>query len=462
MPPRHDLSPVDGDDVPLRKDEYGDLFEDYGFLKRAEDYKKRGNEAFKRDLFEAALKEYDSALDQLVTVAFDKSITIGKRKWHDVVILRSTIHLNKSTCYFKLQQWQKSLQEAMECLIGNAREELMLADPQIRQRVLQAQQESGEIALTLLEKRLPRMTRAKAWFRASLCHANLLFLDRARETLQQAIENCDDEQLQVELSQHGTRIGLLERQQKQRQKRQFRGFWDKLQGGAGYAPAKDWDYLQYDERFREAEQEAAQDEVEEAAARLHIKPPEPQEISQEEVEAVQQAFARKVQETLPGKEVGKAIEELQRARSRSIDRSFEEYMARKAAQEGLGPDNFAQARSLSPGMPEVPPPAPELVPPRPRKKEEAPLKWAPGGRTRQAPRVASRSPARRHPAEAWASHYAEETKREQSWRQQFDDEGIDSEEELELQRARDRMALQRWERVSKEKRARLEALDDSD
>ena len=36
-----------------------------------------------------------------LTVAHDKSILIGKRKWNDVVVLRSTLHLNKSTCHYK-------------------------------------------------------------------------------------------------------------------------------------------------------------------------------------------------------------------------------------------------------------------------------------------------------------------------------------------------------------------------
>jgi hypothetical protein len=38
-----------------------------------------------------------------LTIAYDKSILIGKKKWNDVVVLRSTLHLNKSTCHYKLQ-----------------------------------------------------------------------------------------------------------------------------------------------------------------------------------------------------------------------------------------------------------------------------------------------------------------------------------------------------------------------
>ena len=36
-----------------------------------------------------------------LTIAYDKSILIGKKKWNDVVVLRSTLHLNKSTCHYK-------------------------------------------------------------------------------------------------------------------------------------------------------------------------------------------------------------------------------------------------------------------------------------------------------------------------------------------------------------------------
>merc|ERR1719414_1604617 len=85
----------------VKRDEYGDIFEDYGFLKRAEEYKEKGNSEFKKERFERALREYDGSLEQLLTVAYDKSIVLGKRKWGDVVVLRSTVHLNKSACHYK-------------------------------------------------------------------------------------------------------------------------------------------------------------------------------------------------------------------------------------------------------------------------------------------------------------------------------------------------------------------------
>lgn len=41
-------------DGELQRDEYGDLFEDYGFLKRAEESKAFGNEAFSKERYEKA------------------------------------------------------------------------------------------------------------------------------------------------------------------------------------------------------------------------------------------------------------------------------------------------------------------------------------------------------------------------------------------------------------------------
>ena len=87
-------------------------------------------------------------LSRRLTVAYDKSIVIGKKKWNDVVVLRSTLHLNKSTCHYKrrplsfylncflrLKEWQKALDAALECLVGNHRDEMIFTDPQIRQKV---------------------------------------------------------------------------------------------------------------------------------------------------------------------------------------------------------------------------------------------------------------------------------------------------------------------------------------
>merc|ERR1719343_628179 len=95
VPVRHQDSDSDSDDeegprTKLRRDEYGEKFEDYGFLKRAEEFKASGNDNFKKERYEKAMCEYNKALDQIITIEHDKSIIIGNRKWQDVVALRST------------------------------------------------------------------------------------------------------------------------------------------------------------------------------------------------------------------------------------------------------------------------------------------------------------------------------------------------------------------------------------
>lgn len=241
----------------LRVDEYSDRFEDYGFLGRAEEHKKAGNAEFQKERFEKALKEYDSALDQLLTVAYDKSIIIGKQKWNDVVVMRSTLHLNKSTCHFKLRDWRAALAEAQACLTGSLREAMMCTDPQIRSKIKEAERKSGgETALgALVEDRLPRQLRAKAWFRVSRCQAHLEYLDRAREALERAHAMCDDKQLASELDQHAARLAVLEKQQKAKQRGKFKGFFEKLQDRGGYVDSASekkarWQSMDHDERLR--------------------------------------------------------------------------------------------------------------------------------------------------------------------------------------------------------------------
>mmetsp|Transcript_2226 Transcript_2226/g.3845 ORF Transcript_2226/g.3845 Transcript_2226/m.3845 type:complete len:273 (-) Transcript_2226:24-842(-) len=221
----------------LRRDEYGEPFEDYGFLKRAEEYKAAGNEAFKKERYQSALEKYNEALDQLITVAHDKSIVLGQKKWNDVVVLRSMIHLNMSTCHFKLKEWEKSVSQALECLVGNMREESMMTDPHVRMKLKATERKQGTSGLheLTLEQRLPRPTRAKAWFRLSQCYANLDYVDRAKESLAKALEVCDDDKVLAEISQHSVRLEVLDKEQKDRQKKQFAGFFDKLQERGGYA-----------------------------------------------------------------------------------------------------------------------------------------------------------------------------------------------------------------------------------
>lgn len=488
--PSH-FGPDPGDDSDdeqlLRRDEYGELFEDYGFVKRAEDFKTAGNEEFKKERYEKALREYDNALDQLVTVAYDKSITIGKKKWNDIVICRSTLHLNKSTCYFKMKNWQKSLDEALQCLVGNVRDEMMFTDPLIRNKVKQEEQKTGSLSMLLVEDRLPKSTRSKAWFRVSKCYAQLKFLDRAKEALDKSLEVADaDQQLILDIAQHAVHIEALERDEKNKQKRQFRGFFDKLQDRGGYAEGRNkkpesWDRLNYSEKYREVGEEEYEGYCGEA--RYYggfAQRPDPDDIL-----GVQRDYEDKIIRTMPpGVNMEVAIKHYEKAKVSKIDKSFQQYLEHKGqdeedygASQGMAPplvDEFGHPLSpgFEPNMAGLPPPPKESVPPRPRRKDETPLRWDSGKRPGSYARVRSFSPRRAarskspgagrfDPAEVWSRRLEEGAEREAEWRYQFEQQQIDEQEEEELRKARERMEKQRRERVNKQKKVWLEALDDS-
>eukprot|EP00931_Biecheleriopsis_adriatica_P005504 TRINITY_DN107014_c0_g1_i1.p1 TRINITY_DN107014_c0_g1~~TRINITY_DN107014_c0_g1_i1.p1 ORF type:complete len:481 (+),score=126.55 TRINITY_DN107014_c0_g1_i1:62-1444(+) len=455
-----------GHDERLQRDEYGDLFEDYGFLKRAEASKAAGNEAFKKDRYEKALEEYDKAVESLLTVAHDKSILIGKRKWNDVIVLRSTLNLNKSTCHYKLKNWQASLDAALECLVGSHRDEMLFTDPHIRQKVKESDRKHGHLGVTYVEHRLPRITRAKAWFRVSQCYGHLDFIDKAQDALAKALESCEDDSLMAELSQHSLRLDTLERLARDQQKKKFAGFWDKLQDRGGYAEdgsrqdskdAEKWDKLNYWERFKTVE------EVEEVDT--YVDP----EVRRAEQEARQAEVnsrghtAELLQHLPPGAKWESAVKGLTKTMYKNIDKSFEAYLERKnSGQEATAFDPLLEQQGNSPRI-EVPPAPKDVVPPRPKRKDELPLSYSPRGGRPSARTRAARSPS---PAvnsqEAFKQVYSMHAREEKAWQEKFSGAVVDSDEEQELQEARDRIAMQRWERLNKEKKAWLEALDDSD
>lgn len=432
-----------------QRDEYGDPFEDYGFLKRAEESKALGNEAFSKERYEKAIAAYDDALEQLLTIAYDKSILIGKKKWNDVVVLRSTLHLNKSTCHYKLKDWHQSLDAALECLVGNHRDEMVFTDPQIRQKIKESERKHGHTGVNLLEFRLPHMTRAKAWFRASQCYGHLDFLDKAKDALAKALEACDDQSLIAEISQHSLRLDTLERLQKDKQKKQFAGFWDKFQERGGYSDEKnqpqDWDKLKYWERFK------------------HVEDYEEQYMYVDAERAKQQDTkkghaAELLHHLPPGAKWDTAVKGLTKKMYRNIDKSFEDYLENK---KNLGTAEEAEIES-SPRI-EVPPEPKDVIPPRPRRKEQVPLAYSPRGSRPGARTKAARSPSPVPDArKEYERHYNNYATQEKAWAERASAEVLDSEEEQELQEARDRMAQQRWERLNKEKKAWLEALDDDD
>eukprot|EP00930_Biecheleria_cincta_P082310 TRINITY_DN72068_c0_g1_i1.p1 TRINITY_DN72068_c0_g1~~TRINITY_DN72068_c0_g1_i1.p1 ORF type:complete len:461 (-),score=109.46 TRINITY_DN72068_c0_g1_i1:132-1514(-) len=450
----------------LQYDEYGELFEDFGFLKRAELSKAAGNEAFKKDRFESALQQYDIALEGLLTVAYDKSILIGKKKMNDVIVLRSTLNLNRSTCFYKLKQWQDSLDSALECLVGSHRDEMMLTDAHVRHKVKESDRKHGHAGVTFIEQRLPRLTRAKAWFRASQCYGHLDYLDKAKDALAKALEMCDDEGLMAEISQHSLRIDTLERLQRDKQKVQFRGFWDKLQDRGGYADEKaknatgkrskeNWDTLNYWEKYKDVEDFEEQYQYVDPAMRQRAgKQERPKNYDL-------------LHHLPPGAKFDSAVKGLTKKMYKNIDQSFEEYLQKKASGEieekSDEPDPLLRQRGRSPAI-EFPPAPPERVPPRPKRKEQLPISYDPRGGRPDARTRAARSPSPAHFAaqQAYSQHYSHAAKEENARRERYSAEAIDTDEEMELHEARERIAMQKWERHNKEKRTWLEALDDSD
>jgi len=377
-----------------------------------------------------------------------------------VIVLRSTLHLNKSTCHYKLKQWQASLDAAMECLVGSHRDEMLFTDAHVRHKIKESERKNGHLGVTYVEHRLPRITRSKAWFRASQCYGHLDFIDKAKDALAKAIEMCDDSGLMAEISQHSLRIDTLERLARDQQKKQFRGFWDKLQERGGYADEKktaskeNWDSLNYWEKFKVA------DEPEESNRYVD---PEMQEAQTPQERRSHTADL--LRHLPPGTKWDSAVKGLTKKMYRNIDTSFEEYLQRKAeVSEEISTDPLLAEPSLSPRY-EMPPAPKDVVPPRPRKQEEAPVAYSPrGGRPHARSRAArSPSPANVFKAqEALRKTYSDAAREESAWSESFSAEVLDEEEQKELQEARDRMAMQRWERLNREKKAWLEALDGSD
>ncbi|CAE7828752.1 unnamed protein product [Symbiodinium microadriaticum] len=394
----------------VRRDEYGDIFEDYGFLKRAEAFKGEGNKAFAKERFEKALAEYarPRESESPLTIAYDKSIVIGKKKWNDIVVMRSTLHLNKSTCFYKLKDWQQSLDAALECLVGNHRDEMLFTDPHIRHKL----------------KESVRAKIGSRWGdpRGISCYGHLDFLDKAKDALAKALEACDDQGLIAEISQHSLRLDTLERLQKDKQKKQFAGFWDKFQDRGGYSEGKndaqEWDKLKYWERFKHVE------EYEERYSYV--------DQDQQQEDPKKGHAAELLHHLPPGAKWDSAVKGLTKKMYRSIDRSFEEYLEKKSAGQ-VEEASVTEEPGQSPRI-EVPPEPKDVVPPRPRRKEETPLAYSPRGARPGARSRAARSPSPLpNPREEYARHYNSYAKQEKAWQDKAAAEALDSEEEQELQ-----------------------------
>mmetsp|Transcript_74251 Transcript_74251/g.150800 ORF Transcript_74251/g.150800 Transcript_74251/m.150800 type:complete len:351 (+) Transcript_74251:82-1134(+) len=228
------------DDAPVqpKPDQYGDLFLDFGFLQKAEDCKASGNAAFKKDQFDEALLEYDAALALLKTLAEDPSIKLGKRKWDDIVILRSTIHLNKSACHYKAKSFGPAIEEASACLVGNVREDVKNAALHVQRRWEELSEKKAWLSVPEVDRRLPKSMCAKAWFRLTKCHARLGYPDRAKYVAAQALKCCDSKDLRTEILQFSKPFDSMVARQKAMQKKKYNVLWKKLDMEGGYMPKK--------------------------------------------------------------------------------------------------------------------------------------------------------------------------------------------------------------------------------
>mmetsp|Transcript_380 Transcript_380/g.1198 ORF Transcript_380/g.1198 Transcript_380/m.1198 type:complete len:334 (+) Transcript_380:107-1108(+) len=224
-----DLGAADSEaDAAPGRDEHGEAFQDFGFLARAEGHKATGNVDFGHGNFEAALREYEAALQLLGTIAEDRSMVIGQKKWDEIVVLRSVIHLNKSACFYKLKSWQDAIREASRCLTGNVQMEKARTHPHI----LASARPSD---IPQVDPRLVGATRTKAWLRMSECYLHLGHFGRARHAAVKAMQACGDDGARSRISQHSERIAALAQKEQRKQRARFQGFWEKLEQQGGYA-----------------------------------------------------------------------------------------------------------------------------------------------------------------------------------------------------------------------------------
>jgi tetratricopeptide (TPR) repeat protein len=235
------MPPADSDDEELAptKDEDGALFQDYGFLASAEMHKQKGNEEFKKAQYYKALKEYDLALEVLVAVLQDSSVTLSEKKFNEWVEVNGKLHLNKSTCYYKLKQWQPAIKEAAACLAGDEPEETKYVDPYIGGKIEHPDRKLGYVTVAYVEKRLPKITQAKAWFRMAKCYAQMGFPIRAQHIILKAREVSDgDKMMMEEISTLWKQVSAVKKKQKEKQAKQFEGYFEKLGDQGGYMTKK--------------------------------------------------------------------------------------------------------------------------------------------------------------------------------------------------------------------------------
>merc|ERR1711948_212536 len=89
------------------------------------------------------------------------------------------------------------------------------------------------------EKRLPKVTQAKAWFRMAKCYAQMGFPIRAQHIILKAREVCDgDKMMMEEISTLWKQVSVVKKKQKEKQAKQFEGYFEKLGNQGGYMTKK--------------------------------------------------------------------------------------------------------------------------------------------------------------------------------------------------------------------------------
>lgn len=485
------------DKIKVKKDEYGEVFEDYGFLTRAQEKKEAGNRHFQRERYAEALKQYEEALMDCITLSGDPSIKLSKKKWVDIVIFRATVHLNKSTCYFKMRDYRQSCSCAVECIIGNAREQSMFSDPHIRKKLKTGERKEGTVgAQVLVEKRLPKWLRAKAWFRMSQCYCNLEYCDRAKEALAKSLEMAEGglvDQIQVQMA----RIEAVEKECDRKQRKQFSGFFNKLQDRGGYMEehgeqrGPQWDSLNYEERFKKIQELDDSDDEGDSRVSSGVNTPKKPPPMAMMSEADRERATRVLREKLSGLKIeelkldelspqeqrhrllhgvdyqklaGDAANAYKREKAHEIDQSFDEYQSKKASGgyaeaeppqadtfKGFDEDTL-RAAGLDPEiLKAVPPLKPQNAEEKPVERPKAAFKLPFGKKALDDPRSSQPPPKAPAPPPADTAMQEKQLKRQ--------------EEICHANQARSRElqeAKQKHEDDKESWKARVEELDDSD
>uniref|UniRef100_A0A7S1SEN9 Uncharacterized protein n=1 Tax=Alexandrium catenella TaxID=2925 RepID=A0A7S1SEN9_ALECA len=278
-----------------------------------------------------------------------------------------------------------------------------------------------------------------------------------------ALEMCDDDELLGEMTQHSLRLDALERHQKDKQKKQFKGFWDKLQDRGGYIERRaekdaqrkaEWDNLNYEDKFYKIQElDDSEDEDDDAMPPMYNSAPQGNAAQNDAFQADLEEYLR---QSLPGARVDSAAADVQRARQEGLDQGFDAYWEQKGQEDEMGA-GVGAARRRQPAQAWSSPSADGQAQQRPQRSEELPLRWAPGAEPR-----AEQAMGPEDAAEAWARRQEEAARKERRWRMDYEKRQRDEREDEDLREARERLRQQEQQKAAQRVRRRMDALDNSD